>query len=1326
MITKDNLRKVLDILGFRDDSNSGVYIQKYSDDMVSIEVDFNEQKIKYFPMDNTFKEGEFPTIAKPSTGFVAHRDTTFNFGANENFVCLVCADYLLKKGYKANHIVFEPAFKIGHVNKPSYGDILVFDKEYKPLILIENKTYGKEFNTEWSNMQKDGGQLFSYISGMSGKLGVCENIALYACDVDSQINSKIHIVTLKDNENRLKDLDNPISFKDCNGKYFEVWDKTYGKSFETKGLFEDGIEPYTIGKNKYTIKDLKTLSHSEIGSIYHAFATTLRYHAITDFEHTFYILMDLFLCKITDEKHNPDDLQFYYKGITRDTPKEYCNRLLRLYQQGKDDLFNIKVINKDREDITRIFEDTNRTKNGLYDAIVELVDEIKFYNIKKFNFISVENKEEFEINFQILIKIASLIQDINLSNSETNHFFGDLFEGLLSKNVHQTEGQFFTPMPITNFIINSLPDFSKGSPKILDFACGAGHFLTEFVKQYPNAKLYGIEKSQTLSQVAKIATILNGCQDARIVFKDSLSDINVMDKRYQGFDDESFDCIIANPPYSVKGFLETLTKNDIDQYTLKNYVDEKAYPTNKSIECFFMEKAYKMLKNKGFFGIVLPSSMLSNDNLYEYTRALLFRNFNIMSVVSLNSRTFGSTGTNTIILFAQKIKKNADGLVGTMLKKQDITQYNTYGFVEEYCDKQQYDRNDYFALMQDKVLSDSLNLNPIIQEYRNSFKAPKIPATLQKKWFEESDGFDADWKASKLYNKKFKEFVNSEQYVIKEQEYFEQKFIEYAIEIEKEKLTVFVEIADNNVLLLQSPPDKIGSKSNKAGIVNFLGYDWSNRKGDEGIKYVTEMPVYQPSDDDDEDADAQEQINSIKYIKTPLYNPQDKDDNTKLAYRIREHICENARGISPLSVPSNISENLDLVNISKLTDLIDFSRSTFDKSIKTTAPRNIVQIKYKKGIPVVKLGEVCDIKIGGTPDRNNNSYFIGKNLWVSISEMNGQLIVDTKEKISDEGVKKSNVKLIKKGTTLLSFKLSIGKTAIAGVDLYTNEAIAGLIPLSDNITNEFIFALFNSRIIDLDNVDYKAFGKSLNSTYLKQDVQIPLPSLDVQNEIVRKCSALDNQLQESKRKVEVLKAEIEERADMLFDKYELKSIGSLCESPMYGANVSAKEGNKDSDYRYIRITDITDDGNLNDDWKTAEVIEEKYILKEGDFLFARTGATAGKTFCYKADYGKAIYAGYLIKFRPNAELLHFDYLRIVTKSTIYKKWAENTRGGTAQPNINAQQYSGYKIPVPSLSVQQEIVSKIETIEQQISKLKSEIENIPQKKKAILEDALIEK
>ena len=136
----------------------------------------------------------------------------------------------------------------------------------------------------------------------------------------------------------------------------------------------------------------------------------------------------------------------------------------------------------------------------------------------------------------------------------------------------------------------------------------------------------------------------------------------------------------------------------------------------------------------------------------------------------------------------------------------------------------------------------------------------------------------------------------------------------------------------------------------------------------------------------------------------------------------------------------------ELLSFANLSDMVDFSRTEFDKAIKLTADK---EIEIKSKYPLSKLGGedgVCEIKIGGTPSRKNMAYFSGTHLWVSIAEMNGQIITDTKEKITDAGVKDSNVKLIPKGTTLLSFKLSIGKTAIAGTDLYTNEAIAALIP----------------------------------------------------------------------------------------------------------------------------------------------------------------------------------------------------------------------------------------------------------------------------------------
>ena len=180
-----------------------------------------------------------------------------------------------------------------------------------------------------------------------------------------------------------------------------------------------------------------------------------------------------------------------------------------------------------------------------------------------------------------------------------------------------------------------------------------------------------------------------------------------------------------------------------------------------------------------------------------------------------------------------------------------------------------------------------------------------------------------------------------------------------------------------------------------------------------------------------------------------------------------------------------------------------------------------------------------------------------------------------------------------------------------------------------------------------------------------------------------------------------------------------KRLGDICEPPMYGASVAAKEGNPQTDYRYIRITDIDDDGNLCNDWKTAEMIENKYILKDGDVLFARSGATAGKTFLYRSEVGKAIYAGYLIKFTPRKEMILPRYLIAFTHSATYLEWAKNTRGGTAQPNINAQQYSNLVIPVPPLSDQKKIVDEVVKYEAEIAKAKAVMDSAPARKQAIL-------
>lgn len=1313
MITVDNLKDVLLNFGFTE-SSSDVFKKQYQHD-ASITVDFKHKKITYAPVDDSFGNGEYPTKDKKSTGFVIHRDTTLNFDHNENFVCLVCVHLLLEKGYEPKHIVFEPAFRVGHINKPSYGDILVFNEEWNPLVLIENKTYGAEFSKEWNNMQKNGGQLFSYLGPLVNELGLCENLVLFAADYDSEdIVLKNHIITLKDNENTIAGTK---TFADAQGKYFDVWNETYAKSFETKGLFESDVAPYSIGKLKYTLSDLKSLSHSEIRPIYHEFATILRNHAITDFEHSFYILIDLFLCKITDERRNPQDLQFYYKGITRDTPKKYCARLLKLYQQGKRDLFDVDVVNKDEDDIKQIFEDTSRSlTNGLFEGIKELFEEIKFYNIKKFNFIDVENKEEFEMNFQILIKIAALIQDINLSNSETNHFFGDLFEGLLSKNVHQTEGQFFTPLPIVNFIIKSLPEFPNNpNTKVLDYACGAGHFLTEFVKSYPQASAYGIEKSQTLSQVAKIATIINGSKDARIVFKDTLSIFNTRETRFQGFDNDSFDVIIANPPYSVKGFLNTLDENDRKQYELVKLVKEKAYGTNRTIESFFVERAKHFLRQNGLIGIVLPSSILSNeDAIAVKTRELLFAHFNILSIVSLGSRTFGSTGTNTIILFAQKVKKNAEGLLEHFITNDRFDQYTNYEAIDRYIEKQGYDRAAYYAFMQTDTLTEDLENHEIFIEYASAFKKAAIKKSIQTEWFKSSTFYNNGLKTnSQEYKQLFAEFLASPDYKSLEEAEYRKQFVAYAKAIECSKLYTYIQVANNFVLLLKTPPDKVNNKSNKDEIIKFLGYDWSSRKGDEGIKYITKSTYVEDEEqqeNEEKDAEIVKAINSIRYIDTPLYNPDNAWDNTKYAFALRKHIYEQCKKFSfGENKGSDEAEKAfegelnGLLTYANLEDLIDFTRSSFDKAIRTKPNRKvIVQSKF----PLVKLGSFADIKKGQSITQAETT--------------NGQI------KVVAGGI---NYAYLHGSSNRAANTITISASgANAGFVNFWKEPIFAsdctTVRGRNDLESQYLFYV-------LQSVQESMFGLQDGAAqphvYPEDISAIQVPNIALGSEIMLKivseCQEIDKTYYESYQKVESCRNAIEN----IFNKIQnsnnvkIKHLGDICESYI---GLTYKPTDVSSDGVLVLRSSNIQHGQLdfNDQVRVNSSIPEKLFVRNGDVLVCvRNGS--------KRLLGKAAYIDNInepMTFGAFMAICRGDmgkWIHIWMQSRHYYSQLETITDTMSINELTQGTLLDLSIPVIPVSDQQPIISQVEQYEKEIASAQTIMDDCSVRKRAIVEKYL---
>jgi len=196
----------------------------------------------------------------------------------------------------------------------------------------------------------------------------------------------------------------------------------------------------------------------------------------------------------------------------------------------------------------------------------------------------------------------------------------------------------------------------------------------------------------------------------------------------------------------------------------------------------------------------------------------------------------------------------------------------------------------------------------------------------------------------------------------------------------------------------------------------------------------------------------------------------------------------------------------------------------------SVAFKKIVEEKYKlsmdkyrkqgkKTTDFVKLGEVCNIVIGGTPSRKDLSLYGGKNLWVKIRDMNHQMYIsDTDEKITDKGVKESNVKLLPKDTLLFSFKLTIGKVAITAKELYTNEAIAGIVPKDNRVLTKYLYYL-------LPRLDYSVYsqratkGKTLNKDIMRM-VEIPLPSIEIQKKIIKELDAKEAEKEKHLQAVE--------------------------------------------------------------------------------------------------------------------------------------------------------------------------------------------------------------
>ncbi len=166
--------------------------------------------------------------------------------------------------------------------------------------------------------------------------------------------------------------------------------------------------------------------------------------------------------------------------------------------------------------------------------------------------------------------------------------------------------------------------------------------------------------------------------------------------------------------------------------------------------------------------------------------------------------------------------------------------------------------------------------------------------------------------------------------------------------------------------------------------------------------------------------------------------------------------------------------------------------------------------------------------------------------------------------------------------------------------------------------------------------------------------------------------------------------------------WPMKPLGSLAdERPEYGANASAGPF-VNGKPRYVRITDIRDDGSLSD----REIVSldsadwHRYLLQDGDVLFARSGNTVGKTYIYRSSDGPCAFAGYLIRFQFRSGAVDPWFVFGLTRTAYYRGWVESHKRVAGQPNINGQEYSSLMFPEPPIRLQQKfgrVAREVESI-----------------------------
>ena len=354
----------------------------------------------------------------------------------------------------------------------------------------------------------------------------------------------------------------------------------------------------------------------------------------------------------------------------------------------------------------------------------------------------------------------------------------------------------------------------------------------------------------------------------------------------------------------------------------------------------------------------------------------------------------------------------------------------------------------------------------------------------------------------------------------------------------------------------------------------------------------------------------------------------------------------------------------------------------------------------------VKLGEVCEIRIGKTPNRSQTLYWGGDYPWLSISDMKGKILCTTKEKITQEAVQKEKMQIVSKGTVVMSFKLSIGKVGILAENMYTNEAIANFVVKNNKMLfNEYLYYALQG--INFDSLtDRAVMGKTLNKAKLN-NLSIVYNEPFMQQLIVLRLDGVNKLIESRKQQLSELSKLVKSRFNEMFgdpinnDKKFAEKTGQQCFKFSSGKFLDKNDRVFEGYPAY---------GGNGIAWKSRN-----YLIDNPTIIIGRVGAYCGNV---RTTHGKVWISDNAIYIKEFKNLdFNLVFLLELMKVIDFSRFADFS----GQPKITQKPLEKQKYILPPLSLQNEFADFVAQVDKSQLAIQKSLEELETLKKSLMQE-----